>query len=264
MPPPADRRRVVVLLGALFVAATSVARAFSVESGQGKQQEATPNVRTPKKTDIPKVTEDSIKAIVPNGEWVCEEKDRSWEKAFRLKLTSNKLTAVTPTGPILPITGNAAVFDGAMTSRNSDTYSKFGFWEISADVMTLKWYAAWHEDPAESRALARAYGGVNRYPGEIQIDAAIIDNLERGISILDVKNDNFMGDSFEIKIEEIEPGHFSGKIRGIRPPSPRASGMQALEYEPVSGKIRTIPSPGSAAAGSRVYEYKPIRCGQSF
>ncbi len=175
---PAERR-CVALLGTLFVVAASLARAIAAEGGQVKLTHATPDEQIPMKAAVPKVTEDSIKAVVPNGEWVCEERNGAWEKAFRLKLTSNKLAAVTPTGPILPIAGNPAVFSGAMTSRNSDIYSKFGFWNISADVMTLKWYAAWHEDPVESRAMARAFRGVNRYPGEVQIDAAIIENLDR-------------------------------------------------------------------------------------
>jgi hypothetical protein len=250
------------LLGISIVVVGVAGGEVSARIDQPKQQEATPNVQVSRKTAVPQVTEDSIKTVVRNGEWVCQEKKKTgaWEKAFQLKLSPDKLKAVTPTGPILPIEGNPAIFNAAMASSNSDIYRKFGFWEVSEDVITLKWYATWDQDATGSRATARAYMGANRYPGEIQIDSAIIDNLERGITVLGVRSDNFMGGSFEIKVGGLGQAHFSGRIRRIRPPGPSATGVHAYEYEPNSGKIRSIRPPGPAETGSHAHAYKPIRC----
>ena len=260
MPWPAERRRVSVLLGVLSIAAASLASVISATGAQEERRYVAPGAQIPAAS--PKMAEASIRAMVLDREWQCQKKNGAWEKAFRLKLTSNKQEALTPTGPILPNAGNPALFDAAMTSRNSDIYSKFGFLEISAALITLKWYAAWHEDPTATRATARAFRGVNQYPGEVQIDAAIIDNLERGIIMVDAKSDNFLGDSVEIEVDAIERAHFSGRIRGIRPPSRAQTDNQVLEYDPVSGRIRNIQSPNSSTVGFDAYAYKPIRCDQ--
>lgn len=251
------------LLGVSIAATAVFGGAIVATADQREQQKVTPKVQVSRKTTAAKAaTEDLIRTVLVNGEWVCRQKKKNGglKKAFKLKLSPNKLEAVTPSGPILPIEGNPATFDGAMASGDSDIYSKFGFWEVSADVIILKWYAKWDEDPTSARAMARALAGANRYPGEIQVDVAIIDNLERGISVLGVKSDAFMDESFEIKVERIEPAYLSGKITTIRPPRPSASGIRAYEYEPLSGSIRTIRPTDTTETGFHPYKYEPIRC----
>jgi hypothetical protein len=252
----------IQLLGILMGVVGLVGGTISATLDQPEQRQVTPDGHVSRNMAAPKVTEDLIKTVVRAGEWECLERksDGTWAKAFKLKLSPNKLKAVTPTGPILPIEGNPASFNGAMASYDSGIYSKFGFWDVFSDVMILKWYAAWHEDPASSRAMARALMGANRYPSEVNVDSAIIDNLERGITIVDIKSNNFMNDSFEIKILAIEQAHFSGRIRRIRHHSPAGTGIRAFEYEPVSGKIRRIRPSAASATGVRAGEYHRIRC----
>jgi hypothetical protein len=252
----------IQLLGILMGVVGLVGGTISATLDQPEQRQVTPDGRVSRNMAAPKVTEDLIKTVVRAGEWECLERksDGAWEKAFKLKLSPDELKAVTPTGPILPIEGNPASFNGAMASYDSGIYSKFGFWDVFSDVMILKLYAAWHEDPASSRAMARALMGANRYPSEVNVDSAIIDNLERGITIVDIKSNNFMNDSFEIKILAIEHAHFSGRIRRIRHHSPAGTGIRAFEYEPVSGKIRRIRPSAASATGVRAGEYHRIRC----
>ncbi len=209
----------------------------------------------------PGASEDSLKMLVADGEWVCKKKTGdSWGRAFRLKLTRDRKEIITPTGPIVPVEGNSAVFDAAVASAGGKTYNKFGLWEISRDILALKWYASWNQDATRLRALARAYRGENRFPGEIQIDPAVIDNLERGIDVRVIGAEDYLDGSFEIKVTNVERTHFSGEARSSRAPGRSNRGTQYYEYDLVSGKIKSVRSRTPSDARARANAYRPIRC----
>jgi len=168
-----------------------------------------------KQVTLAKVTENQIRTVVPTGEWMCQGKNNKegvWEKAFQFKVDTSKSRVVTPTGPILPIEGNPAIFNSAKTAYRSDIYSAFGFWNVSEDVIQFTWNATWVKDPTSTREMARQFAGANLIPGGIPIDLALVDNLRRGI-LVSTSEQGLHAE--EIKLETLSPAHMSGTSRVV-------------------------------------------------
>ncbi|MBE0624037.1 MAG: hypothetical protein IH606_04415 [Burkholderiales bacterium] len=250
------------LLGSAAVLIGMFAGFDALAADLGDLRQAAHALRLSGIAEVPAVTEELLRTIVTDGQWFCRSKagSTSREYAFRLKLSPVRLKAVTPTGPILPTADNPGTFNAVMTPYDSEAYSRYGLWNITANVVSLKWYATWDKDPTRSRSMSRAYLGANKYPGEVEIEPEIIDNLERGIVVVAVRRGNHLGDSLEIKVDTLAQARFSGEIRSIPSHGPVAAGTHAYEYDLVSGTITPIGPAGPSATGMPWHQYAPVQC----